>query len=37
MDARGLAILKAAEGERLQLRAVAASVRPRSGFATTEE
>ena len=36
MDARGLAILKAAEGERLQLRAVAASVRPRSGFATTE-
>ena len=37
MDARGLTILKAAEGERLQLRAVAASVRPRSGFATTEE
>ena len=37
MDARGLVILKAAEGERLQLRAVAASVRPRSGFATTEE
>ena len=37
MDARGLAILKAAAGERLQLRAVAASVRPRSGFATTEE
>ena len=36
MDARGLTILKAAEGERLQLRAVAASVRPRSGFATTE-
>ena len=37
MDARGLTILKATEGERLQLRAVAASVRPRSGFATTEE
>jgi N-methylhydantoinase B len=37
IDARGLTILKAAEGERLQLRAVAASVRPRSGFATTEE
>jgi N-methylhydantoinase B len=37
MDARGLAILKAAAGERLQLRAVAASVRPRSGFATAEE
>ena len=36
MDARGLTILKATEGERLQLRAVAASVRPRSGFATTE-
>jgi N-methylhydantoinase B len=34
MDARGLTILMAAEGERLQLRAVAASVRPRSGFAT---
>jgi N-methylhydantoinase B len=33
IDRRGLSILKAAEGERVDLRRVAASVRPRPGFA----
>jgi N-methylhydantoinase B len=33
IDQRGLTILKAAEGERIELRRVAASVHPRAGFA----
>jgi N-methylhydantoinase B len=37
IDARGLSILKAAEGERVELRRVAASVRPRAGFAEAAE
>ena len=37
IDRRGLSILKAAEGERVELRRVAASVRPRAGFAEAAE
>jgi len=37
IDARGLAILKAAEGERLELRRIAVSLRPRAGFAQAAE
>jgi N-methylhydantoinase B len=37
IDQRGLSILKAAEGEWVELRRVAASVRPRAGFAEAAE
>jgi N-methylhydantoinase B len=37
IDRRGLSILKAAVGERLELRRVAASLRPRAGFAEAAE
>jgi len=37
IDQRGLSILKAAEGERLELRRIASSVRPRVGFAEAAE
>ena len=37
IDQRGLSILKSAEGERVMLRRVAASVRPRAGFAEAAE
>jgi N-methylhydantoinase B len=37
IDQRGLAILKAAEGERIELRRVAASAHPRAGFAQAAE
>ena len=37
IDRRGLSILKAAEGERLELRRIASSVRPRVGFAEAAE
>jgi N-methylhydantoinase B len=37
IDRRGLSILKAAEGERVELRRVAGSVRPRAGFAEAAE
>ena len=37
IDQRGLSILKAAAGERVELRRIAASVRPRVGFAEAAE
>jgi len=37
IDRRGLSILKAAPGERIVLRRIAASVRPRVGFADAAE
>jgi N-methylhydantoinase B len=37
IDQRGLSILKTAEGERVMLRRVAVSVRPRAGFAEAAE
>jgi N-methylhydantoinase B len=37
IDERGLSILKAAQGERVEVRRVATSVRPRVGFAQVAE
>jgi N-methylhydantoinase B len=37
IDVRGLSILKATEGERVELRRIAASLRPRAGFAEAAE
>ena len=37
IDQRGLSILKATQGERVELRRIASSVRPRVGFADAAE